>query len=175
MWNVISIVFELQWKTVYWNRPVSQIPLCIRQIIHNAPFCNRNVHTHFCYKMLHCGIWIWCIVGFVHKVYWPLLYHGQFFQIFTIDLTHSALYIVNHMDWLIGPWEMWKCIFQTHFPNWYIEHFLWNWSYMTEPHRTPLINISLVTGFVLSGNKPSLGLKLTQIYVPIWCHLATMS
>ena len=39
----------------------------IRQISHNAPFCNRNVHTraHFCYKMMHCGIWDWCIVEFV--------------------------------------------------------------------------------------------------------------
>ena len=26
---------------------------------HNAPFCNRNVHTcaHFCYKIVLCGIW----------------------------------------------------------------------------------------------------------------------
>ena len=39
---------------------------------HNAPFCNRNVHicAHFCYKMLHCGIWDWCIVGFAQRVYW---------------------------------------------------------------------------------------------------------
>ena len=28
------------------NRPISQIPQCIRQISHNAPFCNRNVHTY---------------------------------------------------------------------------------------------------------------------------------
>ena len=27
---------------------------------HNAPICNRNMHTcaHFCYKMRHCGIFI---------------------------------------------------------------------------------------------------------------------
>ena len=39
-------------------------------IMHSAPFCNRNVHTraHFCYKMVHCGIWDWCIVGFVQQV-----------------------------------------------------------------------------------------------------------
>ena len=32
-------------------------------------------------------------------------------------------------------WILWKCIFQNHFTNWYLEHFLWNWSYMnpTEP------------------------------------------
>ena len=53
------------------NRPISQMPQCIRQISHNAPFCNRNVHTcaHFCYKMLHCGIWHRCILGFVRWVY----------------------------------------------------------------------------------------------------------
>ena len=31
---------------------------------HNAPVCNRNVHTRplFCYKMVHCGIWHWWLV-----------------------------------------------------------------------------------------------------------------
>ena len=35
--------------------------------IHNAPFCDRNVRTcaHFCDKIVHCGIWDWCIVGFL--------------------------------------------------------------------------------------------------------------
>ena len=45
------------------NRPVSQIPLCIRHISHNAPFCNRNVHisvTKWC--IVGC---VWCIVGVV--------------------------------------------------------------------------------------------------------------
>ena len=30
-------------------------------------FCNRNVHTcaHFCYKMLHCGTWHRCILGWI--------------------------------------------------------------------------------------------------------------
>ena len=43
----------------------------IRQISHNAPFCNRNVQTcaHFCYKMVHCEIWNWRTVEFVQKVY----------------------------------------------------------------------------------------------------------
>ena len=40
-------------------------------ISHNAPFCDRNVHicAHFCYKMVHCGTWITCIVGFAQRVY----------------------------------------------------------------------------------------------------------
>ena len=53
------------------NRPISQIPQCIHSISHNAPFCNRNVHmcAHFCYKMMHRGIFAGCIVGFVKWVY----------------------------------------------------------------------------------------------------------
>ena len=36
-------------------------------IYHNATFCNRNVHIcpPFCYKMVHCGVYDKCIVGFV--------------------------------------------------------------------------------------------------------------
>ena len=46
------------------------VPQCIRQMSHTAPFCNRNVHTcaHFCYKIAQCGIWSWCIVGFVNEI-----------------------------------------------------------------------------------------------------------
>ena len=53
------------------HKRISQIPHSIWYISHNAPFCNRNVHTcaHFCYKIMHCGIWDWCIVGFVKQVY----------------------------------------------------------------------------------------------------------
>ena len=43
---------------------------------HNAPFCNRNVHicAHFCYKTVHCGIFVWCIVRFVRLIYyWPFV------------------------------------------------------------------------------------------------------
>ena len=57
------------------NKTISQIPECICVISHNATFCNRNVHmcAHFCYKMVHCGIFVWCILGFVRWVYWVLL------------------------------------------------------------------------------------------------------
>ena len=41
------------------NRSDAQIPQCTSFMSHNAPFCNRNVHTcaHFCYKTVHCGMW----------------------------------------------------------------------------------------------------------------------
>ena len=70
-----------QWKDSYLKngskRPISQIPQCMRQMSHNAPFCNRNVHTcTFLLQndalwdmgLLHCGIWDWCIMGFVKWV-----------------------------------------------------------------------------------------------------------
>ena len=41
------------------NRAISRIPQCITQISHNAPF----------YKMVHCGIYDWCIVEFVPPSY----------------------------------------------------------------------------------------------------------
>ena len=53
------------------NRSISQIPQCLRKISHNATLSNRNVcMCHFCYKVVHCGIWDWCIVGYVRQVYW---------------------------------------------------------------------------------------------------------
>ena len=50
----------------------SHVPQCTSLISHNAPFCNRNVHmcAHFCCKIVHCGMFIWCIMGFVRWVYW---------------------------------------------------------------------------------------------------------
>ena len=56
---------------LYQYRPVAQIPQCISHISHNASFCNKNVHTrsHFCYKMVHCGTFVWCIMGFVRWDY----------------------------------------------------------------------------------------------------------
>ena len=45
------------------GRPISQIPQCIRQISHNAPFCNKNV------PMVHCGMRDCYIVGFEKQMY----------------------------------------------------------------------------------------------------------
>ena len=50
------------------TKPVTQIPQCTSPVSHNAPFCDRNVHmyAHFCYKMVHCGIFVWCTAGFCY-------------------------------------------------------------------------------------------------------------
>ena len=68
IWIKIQIFIQ---KWLLANIGRSQIPECICAISHHATFCNRNVHrcAHFCYKMMHCGIFVWCIVGFVRWVY----------------------------------------------------------------------------------------------------------
>ena len=70
-WQPLLGILSWSSHSLQLNRPISQIPECIRQISHNATFCNRNVHTceHFCHKMLYCGIWHRCILGFVRWVY----------------------------------------------------------------------------------------------------------
>ena len=52
----------------YINRHFAQIPQCTRPISHNASFCNKISH----YKMVHCGIFASCIVGFGKWVYWSM-------------------------------------------------------------------------------------------------------
>ena len=46
------------------NRSISQIPQCISQISHNAPFCNRMC-TH-----VHISVTKWCIVGYGAGAFW---------------------------------------------------------------------------------------------------------
>ena len=57
--------------SVYRYSSVAQIPQCTSSISHNASFCSRNVHmcAHFCYKIVHCGIFVWHIVGCVRGIY----------------------------------------------------------------------------------------------------------
>ena len=45
------------------NRPISEILLSICFISHNAPL--RTEICTFLFWMMHCGIWNWCIVGFL--------------------------------------------------------------------------------------------------------------
>ena len=63
-------------KYITQNRPVAQIPQCTSPVSHNVPICSRNVYicAHFCYKMVHYGIFVWCIVGFVKQVYFEFVF-----------------------------------------------------------------------------------------------------
>ena len=49
-------------KFDFENRPISQIPQCIRQISCNAPCCNRNVHM---YTFLLQNVALW-YMGLMH-------------------------------------------------------------------------------------------------------------
>ena len=92
-------------------------------ISHNAIFCNRNVHmcAHFCYKMVHCGIFVWCILGFVRWVYCSVhcklyvlvaspsyMWHGWVINI----PQHSFIYLHIHAPdicfWYIYAWCLCK-------------------------------------------------------------------
>ena len=68
---IISEMAFITSKGFSCNRPLVQIPQCTSPVSYSAPFCNRNVHicAHFCYRLLHCGIFVWCIMGFVRWVY----------------------------------------------------------------------------------------------------------
>ena len=62
---------------VVFSRPIDSFHKChnpFRKISHNVPICNRNAHRcpHFCYKVVHCGIWGWCFVGYFRWICWLL-------------------------------------------------------------------------------------------------------
>ena len=52
VWNVMHAI----------NKTVAQFPKCTSTRFHNQPL--HKMYT-FSYKTEHCGIWDWCIVGFV--------------------------------------------------------------------------------------------------------------
>ena len=64
------------------NRPITQILQCIRQISHNAPFCNRNVHVHI-------SVTKFCIVGYGTDALW--------------DLWDGSIQVTNIVCWLVFP------------------------------------------------------------------------
>ena len=69
-----------------------------------------------------------------------------------------------------------KCKFLIHVMDWILGHFQWNYSqvHATELHWW-LVNIDSGNGLVSSGNKPWHEPMLTEIYIIVYCQLATMS
>ena len=59
---------------------ISQISQCNCPIYQHAPFCNRNVHmcAHFCFTMVHCGMFVWCMVGFGGSIDWQWKNHAVY-------------------------------------------------------------------------------------------------
>ena len=82
--------------------------------IQKAPFRNRNVHTcaHFWYKIVHCGIFVWCTVGFwdVSITLCALLWIGfspfQYHHIY-IYFTATETTLILMIDSLAS--ERWGC------------------------------------------------------------------
>ena len=58
-YHILDIVN--QQTTASSNRPVAQIPQCTSPISHNAPFCNRNVHT---FLLENGALWDICLVHY---------------------------------------------------------------------------------------------------------------
>ena len=65
--NVQVQVFYLPNRNT-WNNLQSVYSLFHQTISHNAQICNR-----FSHRMVHCGIWDWCIMGFVPWVYYEYM------------------------------------------------------------------------------------------------------
>ena len=74
--------------------PNSQIPRCTCSISHNATF--RTEMYTFLFWMVHCGIWNWCIVGFVRLVYCGVL-HAVFCEYFRCywTLNHKLISLLH--------------------------------------------------------------------------------
>ena len=55
---------------LYYTRWTSSETIDPSYKSHNAPLGKRNVQTYayFCYQMVRCGIWDWCIVGCEQQV-----------------------------------------------------------------------------------------------------------
>ena len=121
--------------------PISQILQCIGQIFYNVLFCNRNVHTcsHFCYNMVHCGIWAWWIVWFVKLTYYKsamrtcfcllmlcklTLVPWEFVFIFKPDLNQHSKCHDNSPD-LISCLEKWCLTKEKWFINYIIKQTFW--------------------------------------------------
>ena len=80
-----------KWVAMTWrgwedtSRVISQTPQCT-----NYPTLHRFVtemctHVHISVtKMVHCGIWDWCIAGFVQQVCWVLQLRANMWQ-FTLQ------------------------------------------------------------------------------------------
>ena len=78
-------------------------------------------HAHFCYKMMHCGIWDWCMVGFVQQAYWNVLQWSN----------NSYPYMVIV---LIGPLEKTYWNLQTKYKTFHQRKDIWKCGLHNDDH-----------------------------------------
>ena len=80
----VSILMKSSCQTINWPLKLEALSyIChkSRNALDKYPtrhHCNKKVHTcaHFCYKMVHCVIWDWCIVGLCNR-YIGLTWRGK--------------------------------------------------------------------------------------------------
>ena len=82
--------------------PVAQISQCTSSVSHNAPFCYRNVHmcAHFCDKMAHCGIFVWCIVEIVRWHGWNMDHTSN-----SQNTPHISPSLVSYSAFVVSVWK----------------------------------------------------------------------
>ena len=92
---------------------------CSSPISHNALFCNWNVHTcgHFCYKMVHCGIFTDNIMRFL-KLICSQSQSCNFSIITLVCVLWEACFRVvcniTHKIQFIFTWNLWPIIILWH-------------------------------------------------------------
>ena len=97
-------VIRPQWVNTYSNRLISQIPQCIRQISHNAPF--RNTCAHFCYEMVHCGMWHRCILGFVRWVHLWLIVIQRLSKVLSARFLWLRVFMITkYLKYKVSGWS----------------------------------------------------------------------
>ena len=152
---------------------------------HNAPFWNRNVHicAHFCYKMVHCGIFVGCIVAFVRWVYDPgsmmMLWNRAQWMVAPDSIQYQPSFGPIHISgslpgshymhlkcWPIEAWTKWPP-----YCRWHWNAISWNFSILIKMSlnfatRCLIINKSAlvqVMAWCRTGTKPLLEPMLTRI------------
>ena len=58
---------DLLAKNKSWMNQKAQIPQCPGPLSHDAPFC-KNKYALCCCNMVHCGLFLWCIVANVRWI-----------------------------------------------------------------------------------------------------------
>ena len=111
-----SVRTDVMWVILcYWShilslrksndRPISQIPECTSSISHNAPF--RTEMCTFLFWMKHCGIWNWCIQGFVAQVHY-LVHLGVFTRVLTVECrcqVNTGVAVTGLDSWIYFVWK----------------------------------------------------------------------
>ena len=88
--TVIIFLVPSQWS--HCKTSISQNPQCIIYPTMDCFVTEICTCAHFCYKMVHCGIWDWCIVGFLGYVY-------SFEDLVPIDEIHVCIQFSNDLQW----------------------------------------------------------------------------